>query len=202
MFFQAGVRRCWRLAVGSSSVSCCFFHSSYGNTDAVAGHPGSRHWLLRQRLLPNLLVGVSGEWGGCRGWIGCFAPAFLGAGNKTNNPEESWQAPSSVLVVTRSPLIFSQKLAASVFLARNRACINFGCKYAVAGCLLGSRRKKLFLETYRGDCRTYQGFWERQVSPVRRRVVEGMCISRPLFTPRQKSQRVQRVLHSSCFSQP
>lgn len=152
--------------------------------------------------MPNLLVGVSGEWGGCWGWIGCFTPAFLGAGNETNNPEEPWQAPSSVLAVTCSPLIFSQKLAASVFLARNGACSNFGCKSAVAGCLLGSSRKKLFLKTYGEDFLTHQGFWERQLSSGRHRMVEGMCISRPCLTPKEKSQRVQRVLHSSCFSQP
>lgn len=53
------------------------------------GH-GMWHWLLRQQqLLPNWLVGVSGEWGGCWGWIGCFGAALPGA----NNPEEPWHAP-------------------------------------------------------------------------------------------------------------
>lgn len=56
---------------------------------------------------------------------------------------------------------------------------------------MGDRRKKLFGETYRGDCRTKsfwenQGFLERQLSPLRHRVVERMWISRPLVTPKQK----------------
>lgn len=69
--------------------------------------------------------------------------------------------------------------------------LTFNCKCALAGCLAGDRRKKLFGETYRGGCGTKsfcenQDFWERQPSPLRLRVVERMWISRPLVIPKQK----------------
>lgn len=56
---------------------------------------------------------------------------------------------------------------------------------------MGGRRKELFGETYRGDCRiksfwVNQGFRERQLSPLRHRMVDRMWISGPLVTLKQK----------------
>lgn len=94
------------------------------------------------------------------------------------------------------PLAFSQKRAAPGFPARNEACVGFGHKNPAAGCFLGSGRKELFLGACRGDRRVVRAFG-RDRSVLQR---AGMCISRPRLAPRQKSQRGQRVLHSTCFS--
>lgn len=88
-----------------------------------------------------------------------------------------WELATRQIITSRNPGNTGSD-ASPLGCPSSRACSTCGCNCTE------SRGRSSSWKLPGKVCRTHQGFGERQLGAVRWRVVDGVSVSRPLFTPR------------------